>query len=114
MDNKVTLFIGCPNYMQLATRLQAHAAQLAADLGQFYIDKAFAALENESEFRFWFWQAVGVWAIERRLTEKETEPDLDPIAAQFAAILQDKGAPMAFDGDYQKLLDLYQDGDYDD
>jgi hypothetical protein len=89
------------------------AVHLAADLGQFYIDKAFAALENENEFRFWFWQAIHCWSIEQCLTRQQNTAN-HPIAAQFATILRDKGAPMVFDDDYQKLLDLYQDDDYDD
>lgn len=89
------------------------AGQLAADLGIFFIDRAYENLDNEPEFAKWFWLAVNCWAIEQHLTGQQ-ETANHPIAEQFAAIIQDDSTPIAFDADYRKLLDLYRDGDYAD
>lgn len=100
-----------PMANQLSTL--ATAAHLAADLGAFYLDRAYECLDNEPEFKRWFWLAVNCWAIEQRLAGQQETP-IHPVAEQFAAIIQDDSTPVVFDADYRKLLNLYQDEGYDD
>ena len=43
------------------------AAQIASELGEFYTDKALAAIDDADQFRFWFWEAVNCFTIEQKL-----------------------------------------------